>query len=235
MGGGVSSHLDITSHLFVVARNDYGVLGVSLNEQNMVTVPGPAGTLAGLRVWDKIIMVDNVMVGKQSLVATMSGMTPKPTHTLTVLRKGDLGAYPAPSTEGAAPGWRLVPSQPVPSEPEPVAAASSAAEAPAAAPTAESPSKKPNGMNPRKLSAKVGAAPAAAQTAESPAKPDKPDGIIAALMNVAAGKMNTRVSSAPASSAPVVAKVPSASLVIPAPVPSMVSMGGPLPPIAAVA
>ena len=27
MGGGVSSHLDITSHLCVVARNDYGVLG----------------------------------------------------------------------------------------------------------------------------------------------------------------------------------------------------------------
>ena len=207
----------------------HALAGVSLNEQNMVTVPGPAGTLAGLRVWDKIIMVDNVMVGKQSLVATMSGMTPKPTHTLTVLRKGDLGSYPAPSTEDAAPGWRLVPSQPVPSGPEPVAAAPSAAQAPAAAPAAATPPKS------AKRSAKVGAAPAAAQTAESPAKPDKPDGIIAALMNVAAGKMNTRVSSAPASSAPVVAKVPSASLVIPAPVPSMVSMGGPLPPIAAVA
>jgi hypothetical protein len=198
--------------------------GVSLNEQNMVTVPGPAGTLAGLRVWDKIIMVDNVVVGKQSLVATMSSMTPKPTHTLTVLRKGDLGSYPPPSTEVAAPGWRLVPSQPVPSEPEPVAAAPSAAAAPAVA----------KGINPRKLSAKVGAAPAAAQTAESPGKPDKPDGIVAALMNAAAGKMNTRVSRAPASSAPVVTKVPSAPVVIPAPVPSMVSMGGPLPPIAAV-
>ena len=198
----------------------------------MVTVPGPAGTLAGLRVWDKVIMVDNVMVGKKSLVATMSGMTPKPTHTLTVLRKRDLGSFPAPSTEEAAPGWRLVPSQPVPSGPEPVAAAPSAAEAPAAAPTAESPSKKTNGINPRKLSAKVGAAPAAA---ESPAKPAKPDGIVAALMNAAAGKMNTRVSRAPASSAPVLAKTPSASAVIPAPVPSMVSMGQPLPPIATVA
>ena len=206
--------------------------GISLNDQNMVTVPGPAGTLAGLRVWDKVIMVDNVMVGKKSLVATMSGMTPKPTHTLTVLRKRDLGSFPAPSTEEAAPGWRLVPSQPVPSGPEPVAAAPSAAEAPAAAPTAESPSKKTNGINPRKLSAKVGAAPAAA---ESPAKPAKPDGIVAALMNAAAGKMNTRVSRAPASSAPVLAKTPSASAVIPAPVPSMVSMGQPLPPIATVA
>ena len=208
--------------------------GISLNDQNMVTVPGPAGTLAGLRVWDKVIMVDNVMVGKKSLVATMSGMTPKPTHTLIVLRKRDLGSFPAPATEEAAPGWRLVPSQPVPSGPEPVAAAPSAAEAPAAAPTAESPSKKTNGINPRKLSAKVGAAPAAAQTAESPAKPAKPDGIVAALMNAAAGKMNTRVSRAPASSAPVLAKTPSASAVIPAPVPSMVSMGRPLPPIATV-
>ena len=27
MGGGVSTHLDITNHLCVVARNDYGVLG----------------------------------------------------------------------------------------------------------------------------------------------------------------------------------------------------------------
>ena len=198
----------------------------------MVTVPGPAGTLAGLRVWDKVIMVDNVMVGKKSLVATMSGMTPKPTHTLTVLRKRDLGSFPAPATEKASPGWRLVPSQPVPSGPEPVAAAPSAAEAPAAAPTAESPSKKTSGINPRKLSAKVGAAPAAA---ESPAKPAKPDGIVAALMNAAAGKMNTRVSRAPASSAPVLAKTPSASAVIPAPVPSMVSMGQPLPPIATVA
>ena len=206
--------------------------GISLNDQNMVTVPGPAGTLAGLRVWDKVIMVDNVMVGKKSLVATMSGMTPKPTHTLTVLRKRDLGSFPAPSTEEAAPGWRLVPSQPVPSGPEPVAVAPSAAEAPAAAPTAESPSKKTSGINPRKLSAKVGAAPAAA---ESPAKPAKPDGIVAALMNAAAGKMNTRVSRAPASSAPVLAKTPSASAVIPAPVPSMVSMGQPLPPIATVA
>ena len=206
--------------------------GISLNDQNMVTVPGPAGTLAGLRVWDKVIMVDNVMVGKKSLVATMSGMTPKPTHTLMVLRKRDLGSFPAPATEEAAPGWRLVPSQPVPSGPDPVAAAPSAAEAPAAAPTAESPSKKTNGINPRKLSAKVGAAPAAA---ESPAKPAKPDGIVAALMNAAAGKMNTRVSRAPASSAPVLAKTPSASAVIPAPVPSMVSMGQPLPPIATVA
>lgn len=212
--------------------------GISLNDQNMVTMPGPAGTLAGLRVWDKVIMVDNVMVGKKSLVATMSGMTPKPTHTLTVLRKRDLGSFPAPSTEDAAPGWRLVPSQPIPSGPEPVAAAPSAAEAPAAAPTAESPSKKTNGINPRKLSAKVGAAPAAAQTAESPAKPAKPakpDGIVTALMNAAAGKMNTRVSRAPASVAPVLAKTPSASAVIPAPVPSMVSMGRPLPPIATVA
>ena len=223
---------NLSAGLWLTKLLPRALAGVSLNEQNMVTVPGPVGTLAGLRVWDKIIMVDNVMVGKQSLVATMSGMTPKPTHTLTVLRKGDLGAYPAPSTEGAAPGWRLVPSQPVPSEPEPVAAASSAAEAPAAAPTAESPSKKPNGMNPRKLSAKVGAAPAAAQTAESPAKPD---GVVAALMNAAAGKMNTRASRAPASSAPMVAKVLSAPVMIPAPVPSMVSMGGPLPPIAAVA
>lgn len=209
--------------------------GVSLNDQNMVTVPGPAGTLAGLRVWDKVVMVDNVMVGKKSLVATMSGMTPKSTHTLTVLRKRDLGSFPAPLTEDAAPGWRLVPSQPVPSAPEPVAAAPSAAEALAAAPTAESPSKNTNGINPRKLSAKVGAAPAAAQTAEFPAKPAKPDGIVAALMNAAAGKMNTRVSRAPASSAPVLAKTPSASAVIPAPVPSMVSMSRPLPPITTVA
>jgi len=187
MGGGVSTSRDareITSHVIVVSRNPAGVLGVGLNEQNMVTVPGPGGTLAGLRVWDKVIMIDGIACGNNTLVATMSGMTPKPMHTLTVLPKAVLASHPAPPAEALN---AVAPSLPMPA-------------------STESPSKKPNGiatmMNAAsgKLSARVSAAPAAApasvsaaaQTTESFAKSD-----IVAAMNAAANKLTARVSRAP--------------------------------------
>jgi len=230
MGGGVSTHLDITNHLCVVARNPSGVLGIGLNDQNMVTMPGPAGTLAGLRVWDKIIKIDNIVVGSKTLVATMSGMKPMPTHTLTVLRKADLA------------GRGLKPSQPVP-EPEPVPATPSAGTPAAASPA------KPKGITAAIKNAAAGkltsgkravsplsAAPAAAT--QSPAKPDgivaNDAGIIAAMMIAAADTLNTRVSRAPTSSPPMVARGPLAPVALLAPVPRMVPFA-PLPPIVAVA
>ena len=156
MGSGASTSRDVTTHTIVVARNDRGVLGIGLNDSNMVTVPGPAGTLAGLRVWDKVLKIDGVACGSKTLVATMTAITPKPSHTLTVLRNKELASHPVPSAPGkAALGWRLVPSEPVPTgtretaneaAASPAAAlaealASAPAEAPASGPaSAEAPS-----------------------------------------------------------------------------------------------
>ena len=148
MGSGASTSRDVTTHTIVVARNDRGVLGIGLNDSNMVTMPGPAGTLAGLRVWDKVLKIDGVACGSKTLVATMTAITPKPSHTLTVLRNKELASHPVPSAPGkAALGWRLVPSEPVPTgtqETANEAAASPAAalaEAPASGPaSAEAPS-----------------------------------------------------------------------------------------------
>ena len=116
-----------------------GAAGIGLNDANMVTVPGPSGTLAGLRVWDKVVKIDDVATGSRTLMATMVELKPKRSHTLTVLRKQELASHPvpAPETSAAPQGWRLVPSGPVPTPAEEatgapvVEAPESAGEAPA--------------------------------------------------------------------------------------------------------
>ena len=165
MGSGASTSRDVTTHTIVVARNDRGVLGIGLNDSNMVTVPGPAGTLAGLRVWDKVLKIDGVACGSKTLVATMTAITPKPSHTLTVLRNKELASHPVPSaTDKAALGWRLVPSEPVPTgtqETANEAAASPAAalaEALASAP-AEAPASGPASAEAPASAGAAGAAP----------------------------------------------------------------------------
>ena len=148
-----------------------GAAGIGLNDANMITVPGPSGTLAGLRVWDKIVKIDDVATGSRTLMATMVELKPKRSHTLTVLRKQELASHPVPTPEiSAAPqGWRLVPSGPVRTPAEEATGARLAVEAHQSA----------------------GDAPAV-QTAAV-----KPEGSMATAVSAAAARVGSRVSRAP--------------------------------------